>query len=184
MNNHPKEHLIDFPEVRQATDYTCGCAALQGVLYYYGIEFREDRLAEKLHTTQAEGTKPQAIADFAKAEGFSVDMRGMTIADIKHYIDKSIPVIVDIQAWSGHRHPDYHSDYADGHYVVVIGYDDERFIFEDPSLLNRGFLLFSEFLTRWHDIDDAHGDSHLSHLGIAIYGKPPRFRSSTIKHIR
>lgn len=184
MSEHKKEHTFDFPEVRQATDYTCGCAALQAVLYYYGIEFRENQLAEKLHTTQTDGTEPQAIADFATAEGFTVDMRAMSIADIKQYVDKDIPVIVDIQAWSGHRHSDYQHDYADGHYVVVIGYDDEKLIFEDPSLLNRGYLLLSEFLERWHDIGNGPHAAHISHRGIAIYGKPPRFHTSTVKHIR
>lgn len=177
------EHILDFPEVRQATDHTCGCSALQGVLYYYGKELREDILAQKLQTTE-EGTDIHAIAAFAKKEGFSVDMRTMSIDDIKQYINDAIPVIVDIQAWSGHRHPQYRSDYADGHYVVVIGYDEERFIIEDPSLINRGYLLFSEFLERWHDSIDGGRANHISHLGIAIYGKPPRFRSSTIKHIR
>ena len=36
---------------------------------------------------------PEAIADFAKAEGFSVDMRAMNIADIKDISTKH----------SGHR---------------------------------------------------------------------------------
>ena len=176
-------HLLDFPEVRQGTDYTCGDSAMQSVLYYYGIEFREDQLIKRLHTTH-DGTDPGAIADFAKAEGFSVDMHAMTIADIKQYIDQAIPVIVDIQAWSGHQHPHYKGDYDDGHYVVVIGYDDERFIFEDPSMMNRGYLTFVEFLERWHDVENGPKGLHITHLGIAIYGKPPRFHSSTIKHIR
>lgn len=34
--------LIDFPEVRQSTNYTCGVSALQALLYYYGISYRED----------------------------------------------------------------------------------------------------------------------------------------------
>ena len=183
MTKHSNEHLLDFPEVRQGTDYTCGDSAMQAVLYYYGIEFREDQLIKRLHTTH-DGTDPEAIEDFAKAEGFSVDMRAMNIADIKEYIDKSVPVIVDIQAWSGHRHQNYKGDYDDGHYVVVIGYDDERFIFEDPSLMNRGYLTFAEFLERWHDVGNGPKGPHITHRGIAIYGKPPRFRSSTIKHIR
>ena len=183
MTNHAKEHLLDFPEVRQGTDYSCGDSAMQSVLYYYGIELREDQLIRRLHTTEADGTEPQAMADFAKAKGFSVDMRAMSIADIKEYIDKAIPVIMDIQAWSGHRHPHYKGDYDDGHYVVVIGYDDARFIFEDPSMMNRGYLTFAELLERWHDIGNGPHAAHLSHRGIAIYGKPPRFRSSTIKHI-
>lgn len=34
-------NLINLPDVRQATDYTCGPSSLQAVLMYYGEEVRE-----------------------------------------------------------------------------------------------------------------------------------------------
>ena len=54
-NEVPSIHTIDnfirVPLTRQATDYTCGVAALQSILYYYGQEFLEDDLMEKLGPT-------------------------------------------------------------------------------------------------------------------------------------
>ena len=91
---------------------------------------------------------------------------------------------MDIQAWCGHRHPHYTGDYDDGHYVVVIGYDNEQLIFEDPSLMNRGYLTIFGIFGALARRGKWAGGSHVAHLGIAIYGKPPRFHSSTIKHIR
>jgi len=42
----PREGILRLPHTRQATNYTCGAAALQSVLAYYGDEFREDALAK------------------------------------------------------------------------------------------------------------------------------------------
>jgi len=48
---HCIQNLIRIPLTRQAADYTCGVAALQSILYYYGQEFLEDDLMEKLGPT-------------------------------------------------------------------------------------------------------------------------------------
>lgn len=69
-----------------------------------------------------------------------------------------------------------------GHYAVVIGRDPLNLIFADPLLMTRGFLTKKEFLTRWHDRDRDGLD--YDRLGIAIYGKPPRFQSRKARRIR
>jgi hypothetical protein len=43
--------LEGVPDVRQSTGYTCGAAALQAVLAYWGTQEREDRLAARLRST-------------------------------------------------------------------------------------------------------------------------------------
>lgn len=49
-------NLINLPDVRQATDYTCGPSALQSVLMFYGEEVREDKLADKTDADPDKGT--------------------------------------------------------------------------------------------------------------------------------
>jgi uncharacterized protein YvpB len=45
----------------------------------------------------------------------------------------------------------------DGHFIVAIGYDDQNFYFEDPSLAGRrGFIPIAEFDQRWHEDDSGH----------------------------
>ena len=39
-----------------------------------------------------------------------------------------------------------------GHYMVVIGIDNQNVYFEDPAILgSRGYITDQEFLDRWHD---------------------------------
>jgi predicted double-glycine peptidase len=60
-----------------------------------------------------------------------------------------------MQAWD--ETPDKEKTYkklGSGHYVVVIGYDDNYVYFEDPVLEGeRGVLTYDEFAKRWHDKD-------------------------------
>lgn len=174
-----KVKLLDFPDVRQSNGFTCGCDALLAVLYYYGLSYREDTLAAMLKT-DSEGTDPQPMAALCRKLGFKVDIGKMTIKRLKDYIDRKIPVIIAYQAWPGRRSP-WKTDYKDGHYSVVIGYDDNNLIFEDPSTLNKGYIPVKEFIERWHDIDK-HGRQY-KNLGIAIYGKKVKYDSSAIKKI-
>ena len=40
--------------------------------------------------------------------------------------------MVDLQAWSDHAAP-WRQTWDAGHYVVMVGYDDDRLYFADPS---------------------------------------------------
>ncbi len=147
-------NLIRIPMTRQATDYTCGVAALQSVLGYFGDEFREGALSKRLKCDPQEGTDYQQMVSFAKSKGYKVDVRkNMKIADLKKLIDQKKPTICLIQAWP-ERKVNYETDWQDGHYVVAIGYDSESIYFMDPSTLgNYTFIPTQEFLKRWHDTD-------------------------------
>lgn len=57
----------------------------------------------------------------------------MTIDDIQQYIDRAIPVMVMIQARS-EKKTDYAKSREEGHYAVVIGYNEEYLFFDDPVL--------------------------------------------------
>ena len=155
--------VLNLPDVRQATTYTCGVSALQAVLFYYGVEYRESALAEFAGSNENEGTPPEGIL---KALGpvneewesnFTGEIRqGATIEDIIALIDQEIPVIADIQAWKYDDTVAWKDDWIDGHYVVVIGYDEDNLYFEDPALINSvGSIPKDEFLDRWHDFEGA-----------------------------
>lgn len=174
--------VLTFPETRQATVFSCGASAVQSVLYYYGIEKREDELAEFLGTSEEEGTPVEPILKFFRDCGLRVDAGVMTLDEIKGWIDQEVPVILLVQAWSDDESCDYEEALDEGHYVVAIGYEDDRIIFDDPSLLgNRGFMTFDELETRWHDIDK--DDEVLDHYGIAAWGRPPAYDPEKLLHI-
>jgi predicted double-glycine peptidase len=165
--------LIRVPLTRQSTDYTCGAAALQSILGYYGDEFREDTLAKEMATDPDKGTDYKNIARFAKVRSYKVEiLHEMTLDSLKVLLDKGQPVILAIQAWP-EKPVDYSTDWEDGHYVVAVGHDKDRIYFMDPSTLgNYTYIPTKQFLERWHDVD-SFGNEKLIRTGIVITkGKP------------
>lgn len=151
---------------RQATDHTCGVAALQSVLAYYGDSIREDILGQYVNTTE-DGTNKNNIVAYAQSVGYNVSMRvNMTLDDLKGYLDSKTPVIIAIQAWEDPP-VDWNNTWDAGHYVVAIGYDQNNFYFMDPSTLgNYAYIPNAEFQSRWHDIN--FDGTVLMHFGIVI----------------
>ena len=146
--------IIPFPETRQVYNYDCGANCLLSVLCFAGIEEREDRIMERA------GTKPGG--DGTSFEGmtgvlqhfhvpFQVRTR-VSPQQLRGYIDLGYPTIICLQAYRDFKRP-YDTDWDDGHYVVAIGYDGDKIIFEDPSDFHRTWLTDSELMERWHDRD-------------------------------
>jgi uncharacterized protein len=175
--------ILQVPDTRQSTDYSCGASSLQAVLMYWGMEFMETELMDMLHTTK-EGTKPTDIVRVGQELGFEAELKeNLTLEDLEKSVKAGVPVIVDGQAWR--EGDDLNKPWTDlwehGHYMVVIGMDDENVIIEDPSLLgSQGFIPRKEFLDRWHDYekDEKHNRHEKSikeyiHTGIFIRGAKP-----------
>lgn len=177
-------HLLRVPLSRQGHDYTCGVAATQSVLYYYGKEVREDTLAEALGSDPEVGTNYRNIVEYALSEGFNADVqKEMTLEDLKQLIRHKKPVVLLIQAWHGSDPVDDLTDWEDGHYVVAIGYDSKNVYFMDPSTLgNYTFIPVPEFLNRWHDQDPYTGE-FLIHFGIVIEKGQPQYNFREIKYL-
>lgn len=167
---------IDFPEVLQSTHHSCGAASLTSVLIYYGEDVKECDVMKECKTTRA-GTNYENMIKVAEKHGLKVDDKVDTVAKIKSYTDKKIPVIVAIQAWSDKdkKFKEWRKDYSDGHYCVCIGVSDKNIYFEDPSISNTGYMSIEEFENRWHDKDK--DGKIVAQLGLAIYGKSPKFKS-------
>lgn len=164
-----------FPETRQSTGFSCGAAATQSVLYYYGMSHREDDIIQHLPSDPDKGTPPANIVRYLTDSGLSVQAGTMTLQDVKNWIDQGVPVMAVIQAWTEDPNENWATSIDDGHWVVVMGYDDEMgvVILDDPSLLdNRGFIPYDEFEIRWHDADSTR---LYLHYGVAAYGKKPLF---------
>jgi len=96
----PSPAFASIPDVRQSTGYTCGAAALQAVLAYWGFEEREDRLAARLHSTPEAGTHPLDILRVAREFGLAAELReGLELSDLERALAEGTTVIVDLQAW-------------------------------------------------------------------------------------
>jgi predicted double-glycine peptidase len=175
------EVLLNVPSIRQSTEYSCGAATFESIMAFYGNDLSEENVMDILKTTEG-GTSPESFLKGAKKFGLKSKMeKGMSMEEIRDYLDKKIPVILAIQAWN-EKKVDYAKDWGDGHYVAAIGYDKDGFYFMDPSQLGYSYLETEELDSRWHDISKE--KEIFTHLGIVIYGKSPEFDIDKIRKIK
>jgi len=182
-NDTLNSSLFTMPDTRQSTEYSCGAAAMQAVLGYWGRDIGEEDLREMLNTNEQSGTYPDDIIRVADALGLQAEYNeNMTLVALENYVAQGIPVIVDCQAWRSVSQ--YNESLADtwynGHWMVVIGIDESNVILEDPYLLgDRGILSREEFEMRWHNsrgLDETDTVKQI-HMGIAIRGEKPYISS-------
>lgn len=166
--------MIDLPSGRQSYDYDCGVKALQLVMAYYGLDTPEGKLLKELKSDN-NGTAVQNMIAVAEKRGFqTISRTDFTLDEVKLYVDKKHPVIVLLQAWAEKNMTldDWRNSMEHGHYVIVIGYQDNIMVFEDPSSFKKTWLTEEEFLVRWHDVDPK-TKKRLEHFGLILLGKDP-----------
>lgn len=173
--------ILEFPHTRQNNNFDCGAAALMSVLIYYGFDVTLGSVSEMAKTSAEHGTRVKDIVSVAKEYGLEVNASRMSIQDLKDSIDREIPVIIPLQAWPDSPVKNWQSTWSEGHYVVVIGYADERIIFSDPSVSGKVYLNIQELEQRWHD-EDSYGNKYIN-FGIAIYGLEVKYSSSNLIHL-
>ncbi|MDD3677653.1 MAG: cysteine peptidase family C39 domain-containing protein [Dehalococcoidales bacterium] len=176
--------IIDLPGGRQTFDFDCGATALQLVMAYFGVEVRMDELYSRL-LINSNGTLIKNIIFVAEEYGFDVIEKYDTgIDEIKRFIDTSHPVIVLVQAWAEKYMTleEWHEDYDDGHYVIVVGYYENKIVFEDPSSFRKTWLTEEEFLIRWHD-KDPETDNIINQFALILTGRKPEPAHKLMEHM-
>ena len=144
--------IIPYPETRQVFNYDCGANALVSVLVFAGLEEREDRVALLAGTTKA-GTDTEGVVRVLRYYGLPRRARQqMNVNDLRRAIDAGHPTLLTLQAYRESSRP-YRELWDDGHWVVAIGHDKRRILFEDPSAFHRTWLADEELNQRWHDMD-------------------------------
>lgn len=175
--------LINLPDVRQGTSYTCGTASLMSLMAYWGWKGNdpnEKEFAKELGTSWKNGTEPGEIMRMARKLGLRVSKHeGLTLADLAREVKAGHPVMVAYQAYADEAGPYPHKkpwkdDWGDGHWSLVIGIDEHNVYLEDPSMLGkRGFIPRAEFLERWHDTDRGNRPVY-QHLGLVFSADTPK----------
>ena len=84
-------------------------------------------------------------------------------------------MILDIQAWPD-KDPtpdDWSDNWEDGHYVVLVGMDQDFLYLMDPSThMGYGYIPRAELAGRWHDYETEQGKRReYRRMGIFISGK-------------
>jgi HK97 family phage portal protein len=158
--------IIPVPDYRQSGNYDCGAAATHAVCAYFGVgERTEEDFIEALDTTPEGGTEPRHILTYLEQVGLSALPRdGMSLQDVAESVDHGCPVIVCFQDYGT---PEEEARDESGHYVVVIGIDDQRVYLQDPSA-GRVEMPLEQFESNWHDEDDQ-GNKYVCY-GISVCG--------------
>lgn len=131
--------LLNVKPCRQ-TSGLCGPAALKMVLAYYGVRKSERELARLSGAVRTRGAEAPGLARAARRLGFKARIKDRaTLGDIKKFVDKGIPVIVD---W-------FSGD--DGHYSVVVGIRESTIYLQDPELGKVRKMDAKTFLRVWFD---------------------------------
>ena len=136
---------------RQVFNFDCGANALVSILVFAGVEEREDRVALLARTTK-NGTGTAGVLGVLRYYGLPHHAGRMKVSDLRRGIDGGFPTLLTLQAYRESNRP-YRELWDDGHWVVAIGHDDRRILFEDPSAFHRTWLADEELLERWHDVD-------------------------------
>jgi predicted double-glycine peptidase len=170
-------NLLRVPLVQQSQDFSCGAAATLLLLRYWSIEgyalADETTLYEALHTTRTRGTEPGPIVDLLRRTGLHAEYRSgdVSVDELERAVRAREPPIVDLQAWSDHN-ATWRETWDAGHYVVMVGYDEARLYFADPSRATPGgyaFLDRSELDERWHDLTGVN-DEPVHRMAIFVRG--------------
>jgi len=166
--------LWNVPLSEQTTNYSCGAAAMQSVLGYYGHDYTEAALIKELGTDAAKGTDHHRMTELATKLGLRAELRtGLQPSDLAAAINRGQPAIVEAQAWldAAQQGKPWADLWDSGHYMVVIGIDDKNVYFADPSAGRKhGFIPLEEFVQRWHDLD--WNNKKLTHTAILFDGEP------------
>ena len=172
-------NTIKLPDLIQTYIWDCGPKALQAVFAYFGIHAREEDIMEVAGTTET-GTPISGFKKAVKKYGLNCKAGKMTVEKVKNYIDRGIPVILLLQAWTIKDNVDWRKNWDDGHYVVAVGYTARKIIFEDPWVLSRSYLTYEELGERWHD---RIGKRRYYNFGMAIYGKKGSYSLKKMVHM-
>ncbi len=147
--------ILVYPETRQTFNYDCGANGMMSMLVYAGIEEREECIMKLADTTKKEGTNVKGVEFVFGYFGQPIKSgEGMTPLDLRKAIDADHPTLIAVQAYrnEGIIAP-YQDLWTEGHWVVNIGYEDDRLVFEDPASFHRTWLRDGELCERWHDLD-------------------------------
>ncbi len=162
------DHIkVPVKSVSQTKTFSCGNAALRTICQFYKVgPDDEDKFIEMMNSNSRDGTVPSHIVSTAREFGLCVKYHhNFTIRELKDALDKGHPIICPVQAHGKKKH---YKKRESGHYIVVIGYDNERIYFEDPMIKGkRGYRTYNQFDRLWHD-KDANGKLY-DHYGIIIW---------------
>jgi ABC-type bacteriocin/lantibiotic exporter with double-glycine peptidase domain len=130
-SNLPQKYLIENVPIYRQPYMDCGPTSLRMVLNFYGQNLSQEEIGK---ARKGRGTTVSDLESYARSAGFEVySFYDLKKEDMKYFIAQGYPLIalgVVPPEWSkGQRYS------GDGHFVVLVGYNDLKNIFNvnDPN---------------------------------------------------
>jgi len=144
--------VLKFPTKGQWYDFDCGVTVAWSVLKYLKIKVSYETILKASKVCPVDGLKPQKLISLLGKFGVeAVCEQNKNIRFLKGQINRDKPVIVLVQARKEYK-KSWSNSWEHGHYVVVIGFDDDRVFIYDPSMGGSiKVLTHKQFYARWHD---------------------------------
>lgn len=133
-----KTKLLDVPFVGQKPGY-CGPAALAMVMQYFGEQVTQDEIGLEM-CAEYFGATMKELADFAESKGFKPIIKVISLNELINQLSNDLPVIVAQKL---------NFKMINGHYRVVIGYDERNIVFHDPELGPSRYFAHKLFSSLW-----------------------------------
>lgn len=157
----------------------CAPATLKMLLVYWDLPGKEKtdmELGEACGTDPELGTTNEAFLETIKKFGLDSAVKvDSSFDDIKLWLDKGVPVVVD---WfsPGPEEID-ESEMPDGHYSLVVGLDKENIYLQDPEIGRLRTVSRKQFWRVWFDFTTdwiTHKDDMVIRWMAAVYPKGRR----------
>jgi ABC-type bacteriocin/lantibiotic exporter with double-glycine peptidase domain len=134
-------HLRSVPFYADDTDQ-CGPATLASVLTYWGFPTEPPVLREEIYMSRLGGSLPMDLLLAAQARGMRAQTYSGTIENLKTELKAGHPVLALLNLGSAR--------FPQGHYVVVVGYDDLRQgLYIHSGLQRDSFVSYKRFVQGW-----------------------------------
>lgn len=143
--------ILPVRNYRQMMAGTCGFASLKILLDYLRFDIEEEKLIELSGLNPEDGIDSDYLVELVNHLGFQCySVVDMAVEQVKNLINNGQPIIVNYQS------PDegQPTSVYDGHYSVLCGYSDSKFVLSDPAE-DEGYreIYISKFLEQWYEIE-------------------------------
>ncbi|MFH1325499.1 MAG: C39 family peptidase [archaeon] len=132
---------INIPLMKQGKN-ECGPTALSMILKYLGKNISKEEITRRIGGLKKYGVRTIKLAEFAKNLNFDVHCysnnkklaKGKVIikkpnkSDIIDFLEKGLPVILAVRSYVLFNR----GQSEDGHFIVITGYNDNKFRYTDP----------------------------------------------------